>query len=71
MLKGEGLAVGALCAVLTLTSIFAGKMIATDWQIENEVEEFIAETFNQEGYDIAVIEATLIGYVAGWQNHFY
>ena len=59
MLKGEGLAVGALCAVLTLTSIFAGKMIATDWQIENEVEEFIAETFNQEGYDIAVIEATL------------
>ena len=59
MLKGEGLALGGLCAVLTLMSIFGGKMIATDWQIENEVGEFIAETFNPEGYEAAKFEATL------------
>ncbi|MCH7959542.1 MAG: hypothetical protein IID08_05405 [Candidatus Hydrogenedentes bacterium] len=59
MLGGRGMATGALCAVLTLTSIFAGKMFATDWQIENEVEEFIAETFNPEGYEVAKFEATL------------
>ena len=57
--KGEGLGLGALCAVLTLMSIFGGKMIATDWIIENEVKEYMADTFDQEGYEAAIFEASL------------
>lgn len=68
----QGIMSGALCAFFALISIFAGKMMAVQWDIQSidqtemraQIEEMYEEDISQQSYQMFVNEAAIFAELA-------